>query len=264
MAIKVGINGFGRIGRNVFRAALGDSGIDIVAVNDITDDNVKLLLAGDIEFAFTCQSHDVLLKKLNLEERQVKDWHTMKFARDPVVIVANRHNRVSTLSQKQLVDIFSGKITNWQEVGGDDTEIKLAYQTEAVLSGLLTVFREQTVGRENGVLRELSPNALQFDPKKRGAYISQNPGAITFMGHGVYRERYGKKINIDNVAPTRENIVNGSYSIAATYYIVYDEKNRSMVEPFLNYIATDEGQAVINRNFVADIDNHIGGHSPGP
>ena len=39
MAIKVGINGFGRIGRNVFRAALGDSGIDIVAANDITDAN---------------------------------------------------------------------------------------------------------------------------------------------------------------------------------------------------------------------------------
>ena len=39
MAVKVGINGFGRIGRNIFRAALGDSGIDIVAVNDITDAN---------------------------------------------------------------------------------------------------------------------------------------------------------------------------------------------------------------------------------
>ena len=37
MAIKVGINGFGRIGRNIFRAALGDNEIDIVAANDITD-----------------------------------------------------------------------------------------------------------------------------------------------------------------------------------------------------------------------------------
>ena len=39
MAVKVGINGFGRIGRNVFRSALGQSDIDIVAVNDITDNN---------------------------------------------------------------------------------------------------------------------------------------------------------------------------------------------------------------------------------
>src|ERR1700758_61918 len=37
MAIKVGINGFGRIGRNIFRAALGDPSIEVVAVNDITD-----------------------------------------------------------------------------------------------------------------------------------------------------------------------------------------------------------------------------------
>ena len=48
MATKVGINGFGRIGRNVFRAALGDSGIDIVAVNDITDaDTLAHLLKYD-------------------------------------------------------------------------------------------------------------------------------------------------------------------------------------------------------------------------
>jgi len=48
MAIKVGINGFGRIGRNVFRAALGDSDIDIVAVNDITDaDTLAHLLKYD-------------------------------------------------------------------------------------------------------------------------------------------------------------------------------------------------------------------------
>ena len=39
MAVKVGINGFGRIGRNIFRSALGQSDIDIVAVNDITDNN---------------------------------------------------------------------------------------------------------------------------------------------------------------------------------------------------------------------------------
>ena len=37
MSVKVGINGFGRIGRNIFRTALGDSDIDFVAVNDITD-----------------------------------------------------------------------------------------------------------------------------------------------------------------------------------------------------------------------------------
>ncbi|HEX7770979.1 MAG TPA: glyceraldehyde 3-phosphate dehydrogenase NAD-binding domain-containing protein, partial [Pyrinomonadaceae bacterium] len=37
MAVKVGINGFGRIGRNIFRTALGDPDIDFVAVNDLTD-----------------------------------------------------------------------------------------------------------------------------------------------------------------------------------------------------------------------------------
>lgn len=216
----------------------------------------KLLLAGDIEFAFTCQPHDKLVRQFQLEEQQVKDWQTVRFARDPVVVVVNRQNRVTNLTKVQLTNIFAGKISNWQEVGGDDLEVKVAFQDEAITSGVLVVFQEQTVGRDkDGKLRDLSPNAVRFPgPQKRGAYIIQNPGAVTFMGLGAYRERYGHLVYIDNVAPSRENIVNGSYPLAATYYIIYNTQNNAVVAPFIDYISSAEGQAAINKNFVADIE----------
>lgn len=216
---------------------------------------VKLLVADDIEFAFTCQPHENLTKNVQVPDQQAQSWRSVHFAKDPVVVVVNQTNKVTNLTKTQLTDIFTGKISNWKNVGGDDLQVKLAYQDESTESGVMVVFREQTVGRHKGVLGELSPNAVRFPgPKKRGAYISQNPGAVTYMGLGAYRERYGKLLDINGAAPSRENIVNGRYPLAATYYIVYDEKNRTMVEPFLNYLASEEGKATINRNFVAHLE----------
>ncbi|MCB2183616.1 MAG: substrate-binding domain-containing protein [Desulfobulbaceae bacterium] len=216
---------------------------------------VKLLVAGDIDFAFTCQPHENLAKSNNLAPQQVKDWHSVRIARDPVVVVINLQNKMDNLTKNQLTDIFSGKITNWKDVGGDDLEVKLTYQDDSIQSGVNVVFREQTVGRINGELQKLSHNAVRFPgPKKRGAFISQNPGSITFMGLSAYRERYGKILKINNAAPTRENFINGSYPLAATYYIIYDENKKSIVEPFFKYISSKEGQAAININFLSDIE----------
>lgn len=216
---------------------------------------IKLLIAGDIEFAFTCQPHEDLAKKLAINEEHSKNWRTIKFAKDPIVVVVNQSNKVTNLTKTQLTDIFTGKVTNWKDVGGDDLEIKLAYQDEVTESGVMTVFQETTVGRTKGVLGELSPNAVKFPgPKKRGAYISQNPGAITYMGLGAYREHYGKLLDIDGAAPTRENIAQGSYPITATYYIVYNENKKDIADPFLQYLTSDDGKDVINKNFLSDIE----------
>src|SRR5437879_13005406 len=65
MAVKVGINGFGRIGRNIFRTALGDEDIDFVAVNDITDTKTLAHLL----------KYDSVLGNLRSEERRVgRGW----------------------------------------------------------------------------------------------------------------------------------------------------------------------------------------------
>jgi glyceraldehyde 3-phosphate dehydrogenase len=63
MAIKVGINGFGRIGRNIYRAAIGDKNIDIVAVNDITDPHTLAHLL----------KHDSVLRNLKSDVRHTED-----------------------------------------------------------------------------------------------------------------------------------------------------------------------------------------------
>ncbi len=79
MAVKVGINGFGRIGRNIMRAAMGDSGIDIVAVNDIT--SAKTLahllkydsILGNLEAAITAKEDRITVGKDEFQVLSIKD-----------------------------------------------------------------------------------------------------------------------------------------------------------------------------------------------
>src|SRR4029450_12646898 len=79
MAIKVGINGFGRIGRNIMRAAMGDSGIDIVAVNDLTNaDTLAHLLKydsilGNLNADITAKSDRIRVNKDEFQVLSLKD-----------------------------------------------------------------------------------------------------------------------------------------------------------------------------------------------
>jgi ABC-type phosphate transport system substrate-binding protein len=210
----------------------------------------KLLAAGQISFAYMCEPHHEVTEKFKIDPNQTSGWVSREVAKDPIVIVVNKDNPTTNLTKSQVTDIFSGKIINWKEVGGADEEVKVTYQEDSLSSGVLGVFKEKTVGKDG----TLAKNAVRFQgPKKRGAYVARNPGAVTFMGLAAYQERYGKLLDIDGVAPTRANIVKGTYPIAATYYIVFDrhDTDNRQAESFLNFLASPEGIAAINKNFVA-------------
>lgn len=213
---------------------------------------LKLLAAGKLAFAFTCQPHEKVVNKLGLKPEQYRNWQSVRIAKDPIAVVVNRKNPVANLTRSQLGDIFSGKITNWKQVGGPDAEIKRAYSDDTMTSGVSVVFRETTLGRDkDGKLCPLSAEAERFPgPKKRGVYVARNIGGITFMGLNAYEKRFGKMIHVDGVEPTLENIISGSYPLAATYYVVFDRDRKDDAAAFLEFMSTEEGTRLVNREFV--------------
>ncbi|EKD28084.1 MAG: hypothetical protein ACD_79C00437G0005, partial [uncultured bacterium] len=169
-----------------------ESGVTIVPKKGGNKVAVKLLDAKSIDFAFTCKEHKGLVKNLD-NPASAENWKTVKFAKDPVVIIVNKDNPVENLTLEQVAKIYAGNITNWKDVGGNDETIKICYQSESLKSGVYTVFIEQTLGRdEKGELKPLSSVAVDFpDTDKRGAYVAQNAGATTFMGLDAFNQRYG-------------------------------------------------------------------------
>ncbi len=229
--------------------------ISIISKRSGNKIGIKLLYEGAVDFAFACKPHTELVEKYNLDPHQVENWAIVKIAKDPIVVVVHRTNRVTNLTLEQLNNLFKGEIENWKELGGEDVKVQLACLDGAVDSGVDTVFREKTVGREkNGTLRELSANGRRFLlVRQLGAFVSQNQGAITYMGLNSYQERYGNRLDIEEVAPTRKNILDDEYPLAATYYIIYDKHNKDRVEPFLDYAISSEGLGIANQGYITDI-----------
>lgn len=208
---------------------------------------VDLLMDNKIDFAFTCKTIGQLTRGLKLDPNAVSGWTSIPIAKDPIVVVANSNNGVTALSTAHLTDIFQGKVTNWQEVGGSDLPVLTANLDPALESGVVLLFKEFTVGEE-GKLNDKA--RLGENPSMLGNYVSLTPGSVTFMGFNSYQEKFGRILAIDGVAPRRDNILNGAYKLAATYYLTVTGKEKKDVAEFLRYVQSDEGKGVIGKNFI--------------
>lgn len=208
---------------------------------------VDLLMDKKIDFAFTCKTIAQLTKGLELDPQAVSGWTSIPIAKDPIVVVTNPQNGVTGLTTAQLTEIFQGKASNWQDVGGNDLPILTAYINPDLESGVVLLFKEFTVG-EDGKLDE--KGRLGENPSMLGNYVSMTPGGVTFMGFNSYQDKFGPILAIDGVMPSPDNILNGAYKLAATYYLTLPGEEDKNVAAFLQYVQSEEGKAVIGKNFI--------------
>lgn len=209
---------------------------------------VNLLLERKIDFTFTCKPIEKLTKGLELDPNAVSSWTSVAIAKDPIVVVSNGKNGVQNVTSEQLTQMFQGNIANWRELGGADLPVKTAYLASTLESGVVLLFKEFTVG-DNGKLDEKA--MIANGPSMLGNFVSVTPGAVTFMGLNSYQDKYGVILAIDGVAPTRENILAGKYSLAATYYLTLSGKDNQAVADFVEFTRSAEGKNTIEQNFIS-------------
>jgi len=171
-------------------------------------------------------------------------------AGDAIAVVVHPTNPVQELTIAQLSDIFSGKITNWREVGGEDRPIVLLSRESN--SGTHVFFLEQVVrqgDKENTTL--FSPDTLLM-PSSEGisAEVRQNPNAIGYDGLG-YVTPDQKVLGVATAAggayviPSVETVKDGSYPIARGLYIYTAGEPQGAVQEYLDWIMGPEGQAIV-------------------
>lgn len=171
-------------------------------------------------------------------------------ARDAIAVVVNPENPVDRLTFQQIADIFTGKITNWKEVGGEDRPIVVLSRESN--SGTYVFFLENVVrvGADN-------PNAL-FSPDTLlllsseviSREIEQNPNAIGYDGLGyVTPEQKTIAVAVARgepfVAPSIETVNQGLYPIARPLYMYTDGEPTGVIKDYLEWILSEEGQALV-------------------
>jgi len=166
-----------------------------------------------------------------------------KVAKDGVTIYLNKNNPVNELSMEQLKGIYTGKITNWKELGGSDAPI-VVYGRENS-SGTYAFFKEHIL--ENADYA----NSIQTLPGTAAVVnaVQRDINGIGYGGAGYakeLKEALVKKTAADQAyAPTKENIDNDAYPLSRYLFIYARKAPEGKAKQFIDWIKGPEGQAIV-------------------
>ncbi len=159
---------------------------------------------------------------------------------DGIAVITDKANTVLDLTTEQLADVYTGKITNWKDLGGEDAAIVVIGREAG--SGTRAAFEELLkVDDQCAYAQELDSTGGVL------AKVAATPGSIGYVSLDVV-DGTVSPISLNGVAPTEENIVAGSYMLSRPFVMAtmgtIDEQNEA-VKTWFNYVQSDEGKTVI-------------------
>ncbi|MGP8336687.1 MAG: phosphate ABC transporter substrate-binding protein [Methanosarcinaceae archaeon] len=161
-------------------------------------------------------------------------------AKDGVAVMVHPSNVITDLTMEQLQGIYTGTITNWMDVGGTDSIIMVVTREEG--SGTRDCF-EQIVLKT--LKKEITDHAIVQDSNgKIRATVAQSSQAIGFISLGYVNSDI-KAVRLDGTKPTVQSVQDGSYAISRTLWMVTNGNPNSAEEAYLDFVLTDEGQAIV-------------------
>lgn len=150
--------------------------------------------------------------------------------------VVNKDLGITSLTTDQLVSIFTGKVTNWKDVGGPDEEILLV--TRPSSSGTRATFKKWALNGEE----EASNEALETDDSGTLVQtVSTNKGAIGYVALSyLVNNTDVQAVAIDGVEPTLENAYSGEYKVWSYEHMYTNGEGSKEAQAFIEYMCGDE------------------------
>ena len=178
-------------------------------------------------------------RALKAEEKAAGLKETV-LALDGIAIIVNPENKVSDLSLEQIAKIYTGEITNWKEVGGDDAEIVLIGREAG--SGTRDGF-ESITGTESACKyrQELASTGDVITT------VAGNPNAIGYASLAAVKDSV-KALSVGGVAPSEATISDGSYAVQRPFILVTkdSEKLSEAAQLFFDYATSADAAKVIS------------------
>lgn len=212
---------------------------------------ISALMDGTTDIAMSSRSIKFNERvKLKNSGKQLKE---AVVAYDALAVIVHPSNPVTHLTRQQLEAIFRGKVTNWNQVkdpytGKRGLDLKIVVYSRETSSGTYEFFK-------TSVLREKNYMAGVLSMPATGAVIqsvSQTRGAIGYVGMAYVNDRVrAVKVSYDGkhfVYPTMETGRNHIYPIIRELYYYYTADRAKVVEPFLRFLLSGEGQRLVMRS----------------
>lgn len=213
-----------------------------------TTASYEALMAGEADLLLAGEPEQAVMERLEAGDR----WLLTPFATDALVFVVNEDNPVDSLTTEQLQKIYTGEITNWSQVGGEDRDIipfqrnpeagSQALMKKPVMDGLEMM--EPPVDYTAGSMSSLLEGVRQYD---------NSPAAIGYTvyyyAHDMEMAQGLKLLSIDGTAPSPDTIRSGEYPFLNPYYVVMDkdEAEDSPARILYDWLLGEEGQSLVAR-----------------
>ncbi len=214
------------------------------SVNSTTHNAYVKLINGDTDVIFVAtlpsDEEKALMKEKNVE------FNIQPIAMDAFVFIDNVKNPVTGLTLKQILDVYTGQVTNWKELGGSNAKLN-AYQRE-----------------DNSGSQELMKSLVLKGVKAMGApemviqgmmgLINRVEGDVNSIGYSVYfyeqfmvKNSSLKLLAIDGVAPSYSTLADQTYPLVSPVYVVTKKgiAANSPASNLANWMLTKEGQTVV-------------------
>ena len=206
------------------------------------------LISGTCDIAMS--SRNIKEKEIALAQKKGINPNEIKVALDGLAVVVNPKNPVSKLTLDQLAGIFTGKITNWKEVGGMD--LKIVLLSREVNSGTHVYFKEHVLrNNDPNNKAEFAPSALMLSSSQAIAdEAAANSSAIGYYGMGYISPKQkaifvAKDAKSEYEEPVINNVINGKYPISRPLYVYTNGVPEGAVKKFVDFALSKEGQEIV-------------------
>lgn len=185
-----------------------------------------------------------------LKKNESQGLTQIPLGQDGIVIAVNTKNSVDGVTSEQLKDIFSGKITNWKEVGGSDGKINVIRREDG--SGTLDAFESIVMGKDTKIK---SDAVVQSSTEAVKQSVKTDENAIGFVSY-AHMSSDVKALKIDGVSPSDDTIADGSYKLQRPFLFLVKGTSNQATQDFLNFVNSSEGQKVLKDEKIVQASNN--------
>lgn len=226
-----------------------DPSVSIAVTGGGSGTGIAALINGTVDIANASRP----MKPEEIERAQANGVNPVEHvvAVDALAIITHLDNPVEKLTLRQLSDIYTGRTTNWQQLGGNDAEIVLLSRESN--SGTHVYFLEEVVRGGDGENEDIFAPQTLFMPSSVGitSEVRRNPNAIGYDGLGYVDEDHEKVLTIaedensEYWKPSVETASNGTYPIARDLYMYTAGEPEGAIEEYLTWILGPQAQQIV-------------------
>jgi phosphate transport system substrate-binding protein len=181
-----------------------------------------------------------------------KDLQSFTIALDVISIIVNKANPIEALNKQQIIDIYTGKIVNWKEVGGNDAPITVVNKAEgrSTLELFLHYF-----GLKN---TEIKPQVVIGDNQQGIKTVVGNPDAIGYVSVGTaeYEASQGaaiKLLPLEDIAASVENVRNRSFPLSRPLNLVTRGAPAGLAKDFIEFAGSPQVNDLIEAQYFVPV-----------